>query len=356
MPDDQPVALDFGAQGGDPSRGVTMDLSTCVNRYGPAPRAIEALHNIEPNDVLLHPYDAPRQMIELYRWATGVQTGTFITGRGASEFIWAMGRELNHADVAVPLPAYTDYLKAFPQRGFSVDGEQLPSLEQVDAALSRAKLVLISNPHNPTGVHLDPAGLVEVAGRHLDATLVVDESYINFTPDPTGWAVLGCEAPNIVVLRSTSKFYGIAAMRAGVAWSNSPETLRRLFGQQENWGLSGVDVRAAVAAVRSFDWAGQTRAWMHADNAWLATSLAGIEGLDLRANTNVHFQYAFCPQANAVSEVFRRHGIGVRVLSEAHGVRPDALRIVAPRSDERERFATAVAAVVAEGAALNSGR
>jgi hypothetical protein len=38
-----------------------------------------------------------------------------------------------------------------------------------------------------------------------------------------------------------------------------------------------------------------------------------------------------------------RHGIGVRVLSVAHGVHPDALRIVAPRADERERFAAAIA-------------
>jgi hypothetical protein len=46
----------------------------------------------------------------------------------------------------------------------------------------------------------------------------------------------------------------------------------------------------------------------------------------------------------AVAEVLQCHGIGVRRLGAAHGVRPDALRIVAPRGDERERFA-AVAAV-----------
>lgn len=41
-----------------------------------------------------------------------------IAGRGVSEFIWAMGRELDHANAYVPLPAYTDYLKVFPGRGF----------------------------------------------------------------------------------------------------------------------------------------------------------------------------------------------------------------------------------------------
>jgi histidinol-phosphate/aromatic aminotransferase/cobyric acid decarboxylase-like protein len=48
-------------------------------------------------------------------------------------------------------------------------------------------------------------------------------------------------------------------------------------------------------------------------------------------------------RSDDIADVFRRHGIGVRVLGAAHGVYPDALRIVAPRTDERERFAAAVA-------------
>jgi histidinol-phosphate/aromatic aminotransferase/cobyric acid decarboxylase-like protein len=67
--------LDFGAQGGDPSRGVDIDLSTCVNRYGPAPAALAALRAIEPADILLHPYEAAPQLIDLYRGATGVPDG-----------------------------------------------------------------------------------------------------------------------------------------------------------------------------------------------------------------------------------------------------------------------------------------
>jgi hypothetical protein len=54
------TALDFGTQGGDPARAVSMDLSTCVNRYGPAPAALAALRSIEPGDILLHPTTPPR--------------------------------------------------------------------------------------------------------------------------------------------------------------------------------------------------------------------------------------------------------------------------------------------------------
>jgi histidinol-phosphate/aromatic aminotransferase/cobyric acid decarboxylase-like protein len=339
-------APDFGAQGGDPRRGVDMDLSTCVNRYGPAPAAIRALRGIEPADIVLHPYEAAPQLIELYREATGVAAGAMISGRGASEFIWAMGRELDHSAVQVPTPAYTDYLKVFPGRGFNPTGAQIPSLEQIDAAMNAAGAVIISNPHNPTGVHLDPDGLVAVAAAHPAATLVVDESYVDFTPDPEAWSVIGCEVPNIVVLRSTTKFYGIAATRTGIAWCAESEPLACLFGQQENWGLSGVDVRVACAAVRDVEWSGRSRAQMHADNAWLAEMLSGVVGLDLYANKNVHFQYAFCERSHEVADVFRRHGIGVRVLGAAHGVHPDALRIVAPRHDERMRFVEALTEVV----------
>jgi histidinol-phosphate/aromatic aminotransferase/cobyric acid decarboxylase-like protein len=87
---------------------------------------------------------------------------------------------------------------------------------------------------------------------------------------------------------------------------------------------------------------------MHSDNSWLAEMLSGVDGLDLYANHNVHFQYAFCERSHEVAEVLRRRGIGVRVLGAAHGVRPDALRIVAPRHDERERFAEALTDVVDE--------
>lgn len=336
---------DFGPQGGDPARGVTMDLSTCVNRYGPAPAALEALHSVTAGDILLHPYEAPDQLKALYTWAVGIDGDDMLAGRGASEFIWALGRNVDHAAVAVPLPAYTDYLKAFPGRGFTMHGEQVPSLGQLDAALGVADFVIVSNPHNPTGALLPGDGILDVARRHPGATLVVDESYINFSPDPIGNTVIGCDLANVVVLRSTSKFYGIAAARAGIAWCRDRRRLRRLIGPQENWGLSGLDVRVACAAVHSWDWADEVRARMHDDNRWLAGALADLPSFELWANENVHFQYGWTERAGDLAAALASHGIGVRPLGAAHGVRPGALRIVAPRADERAAFAEAVAAV-----------
>ena len=344
----QPVDDGFGPQGGDPTRGVTIDLSTCVNRYGPPPAVLDALHTVRGDEIMYHPYDAPDRLKELYHWATGADTELLLTGRGGTEFIWALARHVPAATVAIPLPGYTDYLKAFPGRGFSMSGEQLPSLQQVAEAMKRAAFVIISNPHNPTGELLPAADLVDIARRRPDSLLVVDESYINFTPDPIGSSVIGCDVHNIVVLRSTSKFYGIAAARAGVAWCRDIDRLRKLIGRQETWGLSGIDVTVAEAAVRSWDWADDTRARMHADNAWLAGAMRDLlPGIGLIANTNVHFQYGLTRDASVISDRLVACGIGVRALGEAHGVRPGGLRIVAPRPEERDEVAAAFASVAA---------
>ena len=108
-----------------------------------------------------------------------------------------------------------------------------------------------------------------------------------------------------------------------MTWCRDHERHARLFGRQENWGLSGVDVTVAAAAVREgWDWADDTRNRMHDDNRWLAEMLAHVPKLDLRANSRCTFQYAFCEQAHALAETMRRHGIGVRVLSRRMASHP----------------------------------
>lgn len=334
----------FGRQGGDPVRDVAIDLSTCVNRYGPAPAAVAALHAVEPADIVLHPYDAAERLCAAYAAVLGVDAAQLRASRAASEIIWAMGRTLDARQVAVPLPAYTDYLRAFPGRGFGAATGLGHDLGQLDAALAAAQVVIVSNPHNPTGTLLHPDALIDVALQHPRSVLVIDESYVEFVPDPARATAVGCGADNVVVLRSASKFYGIAATRAGVAWCRDPRLLGRLLGSQETWGLSGVDVTVAAAALASSAWAGAVRARLLTDSRWLADALCVLPGVDVRANSHVHFQYALAARAAALAAALADEGVGVRALGPAHGVRPAALRVVAPRIDERDRVAAALAA------------
>jgi histidinol-phosphate/aromatic aminotransferase/cobyric acid decarboxylase-like protein len=341
---------DFGAQGGDPRRmtgGARIDLSTCVNFYGPPPAVLELFRaGVEPRDLQIHPYAAAERMEAVYARHLGVPASQLVAGRGTTEFIWALSRQVAHAGVAVPLPAYTDYLRAFPGRG--VAGEQIPSIAHVEAALAAASLVILSNPHNPSGVTLDPAELVAVARRHPSGILVVDESYVDFVRDPGAATVIGPHAPkNVVVLRSPSKFWGIAATRVGVAWCRDRERLRALLGRRETWPISGIDVAVAEAAMGSVEWSERCRLDLARDAAWLADVLGELPGTLVEHDVDVHYRCLITEHAERLAARLAAHGVASRALGRAHGCEPGALRILAPLPDQRETVAGAVRAAAA---------
>lgn len=337
---------DFGAQGGDPRRmtgGVRIDLSTCVNFYGPPPAVLALFRaGVDPRDLQIHPYAAAERMEAIYARHLGVPASQLVAGRGTTEFIWALSRQVAHASVAVPLPGYTDYLKAFPGRGFA--GGQIPSIEHVDAALAAASLVIISNPHNPSGVALDPAELIAAARRHPAKILVVDESYVDFVADPGAASVVGTDAANIVVLRSPSKFWGIAATRVGVAWCPDRARLCGLLGRRETWPISGVDVAVAEAAMASGAWAERSRRDLGDDAAWLADAMRDLPGELVEQDVGVHYRCLITEHAHDLAARMAACGVGVRALGRAHGADPGALRVLAPLPFQRGLVARALQA------------
>jgi histidinol-phosphate/aromatic aminotransferase/cobyric acid decarboxylase-like protein len=167
--------------------------------------------------------------------------------------------------------------------------------------------------------------------------------------------MVGCPAGNVVVLRSASKFYGIAATRVGVAWCRNRHLLTSLVGVQETWGLSGLDVTVATAALSSHAWAAEVRNQLLADSRWLAAMLEWLPGIHLRANDQVHFQYAQAQHGPELAAVLAEHGVGIRVLSRAHGIVPGGLRVVAPRRDERDQVAAAFAVAAGFAPAVAAG-
>jgi len=288
-----------------------------VNRYGPPPAALAVLSGIGGQDLQIHPY-------------------ALVAGRGTTEFIWAFGRRVPHETVAVPLPAYTDYLKAFPGRGFAgSDPAAIPTLALVDEAMRSAGFVILSNPHNPSGVCLDRDGLLAVAAAHPRCTLVVDESYVDFLLDPDSATVAGRAGDNVIVLRSPSKFYGIAATRAGVAWCRDRGRLVHLLGLRETWPISGLDAALAVASLESVAWAGRSRRQLAEDGAWLVAELRRRDFDVVETDVGVHYRCVLTGEPDVVARDFAREGIGVRPLGAAHGVRPGAVRILAPLRTER---------------------
>jgi histidinol-phosphate/aromatic aminotransferase/cobyric acid decarboxylase-like protein len=326
-----------------------LDLATGVNRHGPPEAAFDALRSMTAADLALPARHAAARLEAAYAQAIGVDAGELVAGSAPSAFLATLPR---HA-VALPLPAWGDVLDLFGGRGFSrYPGEQLPSVEQVDAALDAAEVVVISNPQMPTGLVLDRDALAEAARRHAASTLVVDESAIDFIPDPTAATLVGTDADNVVVLRSAPAFYGIGATRTGVAWSRDP-LVRSLLTARGALPLSGLDVAVTEAALDAGDWTAATRARLAADGAWLAAVVPVLGGRPVP--TPLPYRFILTDTAAAQAATLAGAGISVRAFGPGHGVYPGAIGLFAPLEAERTQLAAALGAAHAAPALSEAG-
>ena len=98
---------------------------------------------------------------------------------------------------------------------FSLDADALLSL----AAGKRAKLMFICSPNNPTGNSF-PAEAIELLVRQFKGMIILDEAYIDFSERP-GFLSRLDEFPNLIILQTLSKAWGMAGLRLGLAFARN---------------------------------------------------------------------------------------------------------------------------------------
>ena len=134
------------------------------------------------------------------------------------------------------------------------EGFELPVEELLNACDDRTKLMFVCSPNNPTGNAFPVSRILELA-EEFDGMLVVDEAYIDFSSQETMLRQITAY-PNLIVLQTLSKAYGLAALRLGLAFGD--ERTMEMFskvkypynislaGMEKATGLLKRDVKAEV--------------------------------------------------------------------------------------------------------------
>jgi histidinol-phosphate aminotransferase len=211
-------------------------VALCPYEHAPWEPALERLHANElpwrPADddsragLNRYPEPQPRALIERLAELYGVAPAAILAGRGSDEAIDLLTRAFCRAGrdaVLVCPPTFGMYSVCARIQGAEV--VQVPLLAQTGFALDEAavlerctagsKLVFLCSPNNPTGNLLDEAVIRRLACRLAGRALViVDEAYIEFAGRPS-LARLVTELPNLAILRTLSKAYGLAGARCG---------------------------------------------------------------------------------------------------------------------------------------------
>jgi histidinol-phosphate aminotransferase len=220
---------------------------------------------------------------------------------------------LRAADIPI-----TDVVLEAPWR---LDGAQVPS---------DADLVVLGNPTNPTSV-LHPASAIDTL-RRAGRTVVVDEAFADITLDAvTGRhepeSVASSAGPDTIVIRSVTKTFGLAGLRAGYLLAD-PEIIARLTVGRRPWPL-GTLALAALAACVGVRGQRHALAQAHqiADHRADMVSRLTAAGFDVCAQPRASYVLLEVPEAVEIKQRLRGRGFAVRSAANFVGLDDRYLRL-----------------------------
>lgn len=217
-------------------------------------------------------------------------------------------------------PTYAEHARAARLAGHRV--EEVESLD----ALAEADLAVLVNPNNPDGRLLDRPVLLDLAARlhRRGGLLVVDEAFMD-VGDLARAGMCGAvsDVPNLVVLRSFGKFFGLAGLRLGFGVAHEA-LAQKIQAELGPWAASGPAAEVGRVALGDAAWQDDMRVRLATDAARL-DSLLARRGLVVAGGTSL-FRFVRSSRAAVVFDACGKGGIYLRRFEAL----PDALRFGLP--------------------------
>lgn len=237
-----------------------MKLASNENPLGPSPKAMAVYRHLS-KDCFLYPEGASPELRQALARFHGVSEESVLVGNGSDEIIRLFCEAfLDPGDEA--LASQYAFIR-FRQQALMMGARLIETpmrdwthdLGSMSRSLSsRTKLVFIANPNNPTGTYNSEKEIAALTKRlPSSAILILDEAYYQYArvrPDyPESVPALAPHIPNVAVLRTFSKAYGLAGLRVGYVIAN-PEIIHWLDRIRMPFNVNLPAQRACVAALK----------------------------------------------------------------------------------------------------------
>jgi histidinol-phosphate aminotransferase len=200
----------------------------------------------------------------------------------------------------------------------------------LDCVTPRTRIVYVANPNNPTGTFA-PRTEMERLHRSLppEVMLVIDQAYAEYLDpeDDDGMFALAASTPNVMITRTFSKIYGLAAERIGWGYASS-EAVDAMHRIRAPFNITIAGQKAAIAALSAQAFVDHSREHNSRWRAWLADQIASLGNAGLRAvPSKANFLLVLFEGALTAETAYKRlmdEGFIVRWLPGqklAHGLR-----------------------------------
>ena len=248
----QEVARELGLDAAE-----IIKLASNENPLGPSPAAVAAMEQAIQS---LHLYPDGNAFYLKQKLAAklGVTTANLILGNGSNEIIEFIGHALMApgAEVVVSQYCFAVYpivTSLFGAKLITVPakdhGHDIPAM--LRAITPQTRVIFVANPNNPTGT-LIPAADIERLIREVPSNVLIamDEAYVEFLDEPLDLLPLirSGQVPNLLLMRTFSKIYGLAGLRLGYGIGH-PDLIAALEKIRQPFNINSLIQAGALAAL-----------------------------------------------------------------------------------------------------------
>jgi len=291
-------------------------------------------------DVVSHyPDPMPTSLEKLIALKEGVSPECVLVTNGVTEAIYLIAELFHGSASVIPQPTFNEYADACRQHRHIISYENNDDLTQ----LPRDRVYWICNPNNPSGNVLMKGFMDYLVRRSPRYSFVVDQSYEGYTKEPLLIAREMQGVPNLFLLHSLSKTYGVPGLRLGYITAH-PNNIQLLRSLRHPWAVSSLAIEAGKFLIT------QGKPIITDLDAYLQeaerlrNNLRAIEGVRVfETKTN----YMLCEleshqAADLKQYLVHEHGILIRDCSNFQGLSHYFFRVSAQDPDENDALVAAI--------------
>ncbi|HJA97694.1 MAG TPA: histidinol-phosphate transaminase [Candidatus Alistipes faecavium] len=326
-----------------PNIRALKPYSTARDEYagGAISTWLDANENPYDNGMNRYPDPHQRELKRRIARLKGVREGQIFLGNGSDEAIdlpyrifCSPGRD-NAVSIA---PTYGMYRVAADINDIEMrevplgDDFALPVDALLAACDEHTKLLWLCSPNNPTG-NAFPAAEIERLVRAFDGMVILDEAYIDFASEP-GFLPRLDEFPNLIVLQTFSKAWGMAGVRLGMAFASEP--VAKLMARVKYPYNINCLAQATAAERLAFDITPQV-AELRSERSRMIEALATCRAIERVYPSDANFLLVRTPAPDRLYNALIEAGVIVRNRSHVRGCE-GCLRITIGRPEENDRM------------------
>ena len=329
-----------------------LDFSASINPLGP-PRAVALALSQATNFIEHYPDPTATDLRQAIANDHEVPLEQVVAGNGSSELLLAIARLYSNRRFVICEPCYTGYSRVAHNSG--TDVHSLPrhpndfgiAWEQLEQACDGASVVVLDHPNNPTGRSLDRVQFASVVSKHPETIFVIDDSYAEFVRSSD--KRLSPDAPNVILVRSMTKFYAIPGLRLGYAIA-ARDICAGLSRELPEWTVNAIAQVAGCRCLGDRDYARRARRSVAEWREQLARDMAALPGVDVYPG-EANFLLCRIDSPGTGAETLARtllndDGIAIRVCDNFGQLDDRFFRVAVRTPEENTRLVEAMGRVL----------